>query len=82
MGHHTTRPYHCAVANGDSGAYGYIAPEPTVFSYPYGESRLNSLATLAIVDGMLGSVERAVGTDERVCSDGDVASVEKRTIII
>ena len=68
MGDDTARPYHCAIANGDSGADSYVAPKPTVLSNLYGESRLNRLATLEIVDGMLGSVERAVGTNERVCS--------------
>ena len=78
----TARPYHCAVAYGDSRTDCYVTPKPTVLSNLYGESRLNGLATLEIVDGMLGSVERAVGTDERMGSDSDVASVEKRTIII
>ena len=53
MGDDTARPYHCAVAYGDAGADSYVAPKPTVIAYLDGESRLNRLATLEIVDGML-----------------------------
>ena len=49
----TARPYHCAVAYGDSRTDCYVTPKPTVIAYLDGESRLKRLATLEIVDGML-----------------------------
>lgn len=82
MRDHTAGTYYRAVANGDPGTDGDIAAKPTVIAYPDGESRLKGLAALEIVDGMLGSVERTVGTYERMRTDGDVARVEKHAIII
>ena len=71
-----------ARANGDPWTDGDIAAKPAVLANGYGVGRLYGLPTETIVDGVLRSVERAVGSQEGVGTDGDVGCVEQGAVVV
>ena len=82
VGHHATGSNDSTVANRHTGADGDIAAQPAILSNNNGIGRLNGLAPLQVVDGVLRGVERTIGSNECAVADGDVARIEKHTVVV
>ena len=79
---HTAGSDDAAMADGHTRADDDSTAQPTVVADGDGISRLLVLTAKHIVLRMLGRVELAVGTDERVASDAYHATIEKRAVVV